>query len=243
MDEFIRARIEIRDEALAKVEAVFKRFEINEASDDELLAALVTLFKAQQLCFHLWLAPSIETLEDAAEATLDPIERGNLATAGTSLIIESVYESARRQRGKKGRGPHKMEAARSLIRRLQHIYERSTSQKATISSANRDSKVDRVALYGPYPAFLRRAFAVFKPIPRGDIRWPSDPASLAKEMGRKSRRKPPAKIYPVHAITRKSLGDMTRKLSVTELHRFAQLRGTVSRRKPSVASANWLHVA
>ena len=30
---------------------------------------------------------------------------------------------------------------------------------------------------------------------------------------------------------------MTRKLSVTESHRFAQLRGTVSRRKPSVASA------
>ena len=50
-------------------------------------------------------------------------------------------------------------------------------------------------------------------------------------------------VYPVHAITRKSLGDMTRKLSVTESHRFAQLRGTVSRRKPSVASANWLHVA
>ena len=51
------------------------------------------------------------------------------------------------------------------------------------------------------------------------------------------------KVYPVHAITRKSLGDMTRKLSVTESHRFAQLRGTVSRRKPSVASANWVHVA
>ena len=50
-------------------------------------------------------------------------------------------------------------------------------------------------------------------------------------------------VYPVHAITRKSLGDMTRKLSVTESHRFAQLRGTVSRRKPSVASANWVHVA
>ena len=50
-------------------------------------------------------------------------------------------------------------------------------------------------------------------------------------------------IYLVHAITRKSLGDMTRKLSVTESHRFAQLRGTVSRRKSRVASANWVHVA
>ena len=49
--------------------------------------------------------------------------------------------------------------------------------------------------------------------------------------------------YPVHAITRKSLGDMTRKLSVTESHRSAQFRGTVSRRKSRVASANWVQVA
>jgi hypothetical protein len=45
-------------------------------------------------------------------------------------------------------------------------------------------------------------------------------------------------LYPVHATTRKSLGDMTRKLSVTESQRSAQLRGTFSRRKSSVASAN-----
>src|SRR5450759_1545197 len=45
-------------------------------------------------------------------------------------------------------------------------------------------------------------------------------------------------IYPVHVITRKSLGLMMRKLSVTESHRLAQFRGTFSRRKPSVASAN-----
>src|SRR5450756_1569158 len=50
-------------------------------------------------------------------------------------------------------------------------------------------------------------------------------------------------IYPVHVITRKSLGLMTRKLSVTESHRSAQFRGTFSRRKPSVASANWAQVA
>jgi len=50
-------------------------------------------------------------------------------------------------------------------------------------------------------------------------------------------------VYPVHATTRKSLGDMTRKLSVTESRRSAQLRGTFSRRKSSVASANWAHVA
>ena len=50
-------------------------------------------------------------------------------------------------------------------------------------------------------------------------------------------------LYPVHAITRKSLGDMTRKLSVTESRRLAQFRGTSSRRKPSIASANWVNVA
>ena len=52
-----------------------------------------------------------------------------------------------------------------------------------------------------------------------------------------------AYIYPVHVMTRKSFGLMTRKLSVTESQKSAQFRGTVSRRKPSVASANWAHVA
>ena len=50
-------------------------------------------------------------------------------------------------------------------------------------------------------------------------------------------------IYPVHVTTRKSLGLMMRKLSVTESQRSAQFRGTFSRRKPSVASANWAQVA
>lgn len=50
-------------------------------------------------------------------------------------------------------------------------------------------------------------------------------------------------LYPVHVITRKSLALMMRKLSVTESHIVAQLRGTFSRRKPSVASANWATVA
>src|ERR1035437_7975353 len=51
------------------------------------------------------------------------------------------------------------------------------------------------------------------------------------------------KVYPVHVTTRKSLGLMMRKLSVTESQRSAQFRGTFSRRKPSVASANWAQVA
>ena len=51
------------------------------------------------------------------------------------------------------------------------------------------------------------------------------------------------KIYPVHVMTRKSFGLMTRKLSVTELQRSAQFPGTFSRRKLSVASANWAQVA
>src|SRR5208282_6653925 len=50
-------------------------------------------------------------------------------------------------------------------------------------------------------------------------------------------------LYSVHVTTRNSLGDMTRKLSVTESRSSAQLRGTFSRRNSSVASANWVHVA
>jgi hypothetical protein len=50
-------------------------------------------------------------------------------------------------------------------------------------------------------------------------------------------------VYLVHLITRNSFGLMTRKLSVTESQRSAQFRGTFSRRKLSVASANWAHVA
>ena len=50
-------------------------------------------------------------------------------------------------------------------------------------------------------------------------------------------------IQEIVRMTRKSFGLMTRKLSVTESQRSAQFRGTVSRRKPSVASANWAHVA
>src|ERR1035437_4415474 len=45
-------------------------------------------------------------------------------------------------------------------------------------------------------------------------------------------------VYSVQAITRKSFRDMTRKLSVTQSHRLAQFRGTLSRKKSSVASAN-----
>jgi hypothetical protein len=50
-------------------------------------------------------------------------------------------------------------------------------------------------------------------------------------------------IYPVHVMTRKFLGETTRKLSVTESQKCSQLRGTCSRRKPSVASANCAQVA
>ena len=49
-------------------------------------------------------------------------------------------------------------------------------------------------------------------------------------------------LYLAHVTTRKSLGEMTRKLSVI-IARSAHLRGTFSRKKPSVASANWAHVA
>ena len=50
-------------------------------------------------------------------------------------------------------------------------------------------------------------------------------------------------VYPVHVMTRKSFGLMMRKLSVTKSQRSAQFPGTFSRRKLSVASANWAQVA
>ena len=46
-----------------------------------------------------------------------------------------------------------------------------------------------------------------------------------------------------HVITRNFLGEMMRKLSVTELQNPAQFRGTFSRRKPRVALANSAQVA
>src|ERR1700758_4587282 len=45
-------------------------------------------------------------------------------------------------------------------------------------------------------------------------------------------------IYPVHPVSRKSLGEIIRKLSVTESQSSAHLLGTSSRRKTRVASAN-----
>ena len=58
---------------------------------------------------------------------------------------------------------------------------------------------------------------------------------------RRFRRNYPA--IPCSGDNPKILGDMTRKLSVTESRSCAQLRGTFSRRNSSVASANWVHVA
>src|SRR5712691_9777003 len=55
--------------------------------------------------------------------------------------------------------------------------------------------------------------------------------------------RPVRDVYPVHVMTRNSFGLMTRKLSVTESQRSTQFRGTFSRKKLSVASANWAHVA
>src|SRR5277367_4470976 len=45
-------------------------------------------------------------------------------------------------------------------------------------------------------------------------------------------------LYPVHPRRRKSLGEIIRKLSVTESHISAHRLGTSSRRKTRVAAAN-----
>ena len=53
----------------------------------------------------------------------------------------------------------------------------------------------------------------------------------------------PLVIYPAHVRTRKSFGDMTRKLSDTSSHKSPQFLGTSSFRNPSMASQNSLKVA
>ena len=50
-------------------------------------------------------------------------------------------------------------------------------------------------------------------------------------------------VYPAHVRTRKSFGDMTRKLSDTSSHKSPQFLGTSSFRNPSMASQNSLKVA
>ena len=50
-------------------------------------------------------------------------------------------------------------------------------------------------------------------------------------------------LYPAHVRTRKSFGDMTRKLSDTSSHKSPQFLGTSSFRNPSMASQNSLKVA
>ena len=50
-------------------------------------------------------------------------------------------------------------------------------------------------------------------------------------------------LYPVQARTRKSVGSMTRKLSVTSSHHVDQLAGTRSRKKVSVSMLKSLNEA
>src|SRR5271163_1103637 len=71
----------------------------------------------------------------------------------------------------------------------------------------------------------------------------SKPGKDAGTLDDAAEQKRTNKVYPVHAITRKSFGDITRKLSVTVLLYLPQCRGTLSRRKSRVASANSLQVA
>src|SRR5271163_2385759 len=88
------------------------------------------------------------------------------------------------------------------------------------------------------PALCVRSYAQR----REDMRQGAPRRSL-EQVTRNQKKQVKNKIYLVHLITRNSFGLMTRKLSVTESQRSAQFRGTFSRRKLSVASANWAHVA
>jgi hypothetical protein len=186
--EFRRSAIARRNKALQNADVIFKRFEIGQANEDELLPAFVDLLRAQTLCNRLLLNRHMETMEGAAKTPFDPIDRWNLAAAGTSLLIESCDEGMERRRGKIGKGPHVITAARSLISRLQSVYERATESKATISTASQRSRCDAERLSGPYPEFLRRADLFFRKIAADTgARWPAGLPDLAKEMRRKAR--------------------------------------------------------
>ena len=99
--------------------------------------------------------------------------------------------------------------------------------KAMVLSAAADDAAIKIAMRRIGPALVRRSF---------------DRKACSFEL-RPSVHDCLMILYPVHVMTRKSFGLMTRKLSVTKSQKSAQFRGTVSRRKPSVASANWAHVA
>src|SRR5208283_6211467 len=68
---------------------------------------------------------------------------------------------------------------------------------------------------------------------------PSEPVRKARQL---ERQRLPVHvhrdIYPVHPRSRKSFGDITRKLSVIALLYLAQFRGTFSRRNSRAVSAN-----
>jgi hypothetical protein len=183
--------IQRRDEALKNANVLFKKFELGEVNDDDFVAALVEFLKTQTACNQLWIDRYIETLEESAQAPLDPIARRDLAFAATFLVIDACAEGLRRKKGKRGKGPYKAEATRSLVLRLQHIYERAAGNKATISTANSLS-LNTEKLSGPYPEFLRQADTVFKKIVKdSNCKWPQSFPGLAKEMRRKPRKWPP----------------------------------------------------
>jgi hypothetical protein len=184
-----RSAIDRRNEALENASALFNKFELGEVSDDDFLNALIVFLKTQTVCNQLWMDRCISDLEDSAQASFDPIARWDIAVAGTFLLIDSCAEGLQRRRGKRVKGPHKLEAARSLVLRLQQIYERATDHKATISTANLQSQYNTEKLSGPYPEFLRQADPIFKKIITDTkCKWPTALPSFAKEMRRKPRK-------------------------------------------------------
>jgi hypothetical protein len=190
MDNAKLRAVNLRDDALERASTLFKKFEVGEVSDDEFLNALVDLLKTQTVCNELWISRYIEALEDSAHAPLDRVARWEIAAAGTALLIDSCVEGLERKRGKRIKGPHRIEAARSLVLRLEKIYERATGHRATISTPNPLSRHDTNKLSGPYPEYLRQAEdKIFKKIAADSgCRWPASLPGLAKEIRRKPRK-------------------------------------------------------
>ena len=185
---------------------------------------------------HTQKAIEDQALLEASEAGLhDPSADIGPQSSGERAHLAARAEEIEREDHRLGllshyeRGCAAIAAARS-VDEVRKILDLNAAMRAYAKQAkNRDLEADAVEIR-------------LRAIRRLDQLRQAQAASIGLATGGEhgGRRR---KIYPVHVMTRKSFGLMTRKLSVTESQRSAQFPGTFSRRKLSVASANWAQVA
>jgi len=122
-----------------------------------------------------------------------------------------------------------MTAIKAEIANRLHLLRRAETRRVATASLSRE----RVLFYS---ATMQSSFVI--PLKVGDERF-----LVANLIYRRPKKFMLRELYPVHAMTRKVFGDITRKLSVIALRYLAQFRGTLSRRNSRVVSANSLQVS